>query len=211
MYISLFFFFFFFQCRFKSKQIRLSELKRSIVKEEWSTYKRAQYSHIEKDDWPYRKYYVNRLLIPNLSFSATFHFWKVVVHYLLKCYLHMHSSCLLPGLYTSYFMLEQSAITVTLADCAKLQKELKIELDWRWSIYFTYYAFHEIYSLVSSFDMFILTCRKPLTQEQKKLTLRKKRRRFLPVKLCTGKVNIFLYCEFICKFSLSNMYFPTRV
>ena len=209
--ISPFFFFFFFQCRFKSKQIRLSELKRSIVKEEWSTYKRARYSHIEKDDWPYRKYYVNRLLIPNLSFSATFHFWKVVVHYLLKCYLHMHSSCLLPGLYTSYFMLEQSAITVTLADCAKLQKELKIELDWRWSIYFTYYAFHEIYSLVSSFDMFILTCRKPLTQEQKKLTLRKKRRRFLPVKLCTGKVNIFLYCEFICKFSLSNMYFPTRV
>ena len=161
MYISLFFFLFFFlQCRFKSKQIRLSELKRSIVKEEWSTYQRAQYSHIEKDDWPYRKYYVNRLLIPNLSFSATFDFWKVVVHYLLKCYLHMHSSCLLPGLYTSYFMLEQSAITVTLADCAKLQKELKIELNWRWSIYFTYYAFHEIYSLVSSFDMFILTCQK---------------------------------------------------
>ena len=53
--------------------------------------------------------------------------------------------------------------------------------------------------------------KKPLTHEQKKLTLRKKRRRFLPVKLCTGKVNIFLYCEFICKFSLSNMYFPTRV
>ena len=40
----------------------------------------------------------------------------------------MHSSCLLPGLYTSCIMLEQSAITVTLADCAKLQKELKIEL-----------------------------------------------------------------------------------
>ena len=43
------------------------------------------------------------------------------------------------------------------------------------------------------------------------LVLCKKQRRrfrFLPVKLCTIKVNIFLYCEFICKFSFSSMYFP---
>ena len=40
---------------------------------------------------------------------------------------------------------------------------------------------------------------------------KKQRRRFLPVKLCTVKVKIFLYCEFICKFSFSNIYFPTRV
>ena len=40
---------------------------------------------------------------------------------------------------------------------------------------------------------------------------KKQRRRFLPVKLCTAKVKIFLYCEFICKFSFSNIYFPTRV
>ena len=39
----------------------------------------------------------------------------------------------------------------------------------------------------------------------------KKQRRFLPVKLCTVKVKVFLYCEFICKFSFSNIYFPTRV
>ena len=40
---------------------------------------------------------------------------------------------------------------------------------------------------------------------------KKQRRRFLPVKLRTVKVKIFLYCEFICKFSFSNIYFPTRV
>ena len=40
---------------------------------------------------------------------------------------------------------------------------------------------------------------------------KKQRRRFLPVKLCTVRVKIFLYCEFICKFSFSNIYFPTRV
>ena len=40
---------------------------------------------------------------------------------------------------------------------------------------------------------------------------KKQRRRFLLVKLCTAKVKIFLYCEFICKFSFSNIYFPTRV
>lgn len=40
---------------------------------------------------------------------------------------------------------------------------------------------------------------------------KKERCRFLPVKLCTVKVNIFLYCEFICKFSFSGMYFPTHV
>ena len=40
---------------------------------------------------------------------------------------------------------------------------------------------------------------------------KKQRRRFLPVKLCTVKVKIFLYCEFICKFSFSKIYFPTRV
>ena len=40
---------------------------------------------------------------------------------------------------------------------------------------------------------------------------KKQRRRFLLVKLCTGNVNIFLYCEFICKFSFANMYFPTHV
>ena len=40
---------------------------------------------------------------------------------------------------------------------------------------------------------------------------KKQRRRFLPVKLCTVKVKMFLYCEFICKFSFSNIYFPTRV
>ena len=40
---------------------------------------------------------------------------------------------------------------------------------------------------------------------------KKQRRRFLPVKLCIVKVKIFLYCEFICKFSFSNIYFPTRV
>ena len=40
---------------------------------------------------------------------------------------------------------------------------------------------------------------------------KKQRRRFLLVKLRTGNVNIFLYCVFICKFSFSNMYFPTRV
>ena len=40
---------------------------------------------------------------------------------------------------------------------------------------------------------------------------KKQRRRFLLVKPCTGNVSIFLYCVFICKFSFSNMYFPTRV
>ena len=40
---------------------------------------------------------------------------------------------------------------------------------------------------------------------------KKQRRRFLPVKLRTVKVKFFLYCEFICKFSFSNIYFPTRV
>ena len=40
---------------------------------------------------------------------------------------------------------------------------------------------------------------------------KKERCRFLPVKLCTVKVNIFLYREFICKFSFSGMYFPTHV
>ena len=33
---------------------------------------------------------------------------------------------------------------------------------------------------------------------------------FLPLKLCTIKVNISLYYEFICKFSFSDMYFPTH-
>ena len=40
---------------------------------------------------------------------------------------------------------------------------------------------------------------------------KRQRRRFLPVKLCTMKVNIFLYCEFICKYSFSKMYFLTHV
>ena len=42
---------------------------------------------------------------------------------------------------------------------------------------------------------------------------KKKRRRFhfWLVKLCTVKVKIFLYREFLCKFSLSNMYFPIHV
>ena len=42
---------------------------------------------------------------------------------------------------------------------------------------------------------------------------KKQRRRFhfWLVKLCTVKVKIFLYCEFLCKFSLSNMYFPIHV
>ena len=40
---------------------------------------------------------------------------------------------------------------------------------------------------------------------------KKQRRRFLPVKLNTVKVKIFLYYEFICKFSFSNIYFPTHV
>ena len=39
----------------------------------------------------------------------------------------------------------------------------------------------------------------------------KQRRSFLPVKLCTVKVKIFLYCEFICKFSFSNTHFHTHV
>lgn len=46
------------------------------------------------------------------------------------------------------------------------------------------------------------------------LVLCKKQRRrfrFLPVKLCTIKVNIFLYCEFICKFSFSNFFFSTHI
>ena len=34
---------------------------------------------------------------------------------------------------------------------------------------------------------------------------------FLPVKPNTVKVNIFLYCEFVWKFSFSNMYFPAHV
>ena len=40
---------------------------------------------------------------------------------------------------------------------------------------------------------------------------KKQRRRFLPVKLYTVKVKIFLYCELICKFSFSNIYFHTYV
>ena len=40
---------------------------------------------------------------------------------------------------------------------------------------------------------------------------KKQRRSFLPVKLCTVKVKFFLYCEFICKFSFSNMHFHTHV
>ena len=35
--------------------------------------------------------------------------------------------------------------------------------------------------------------------------------RFSPIKLCTVMVNIYLYCEFICNFPFSKMYFPTRV
>ena len=41
--------------------------------------------------------------------------------------------------------------------------------------------------------------------------IRKQRCHFFPVKLCTVKVNFFLYCEFICKFSFSDMYFPTHI
>ena len=40
---------------------------------------------------------------------------------------------------------------------------------------------------------------------------KKQRRSFLPVKLYTVKVKIFLYCEFICKFLFSNIYFHTHV
>ena len=40
---------------------------------------------------------------------------------------------------------------------------------------------------------------------------KKQRRRCSPVKPCTVKVNIFLYCESNFKFSLSYMYFPTHV
>ena len=52
---------------------------------------------------------------------------------------------------------------------------------------------------LSSVDQFLCPC------------FKKQRRRFLPVKLCTVQVNVFLYCEFICRFSFSNMYFPTHV
>lgn len=42
---------------------------------------------------------------------------------------------------------------------------------------------------------------------------KKKRHRFcfLPVKLCTVKVSIFLCCDFIFKFTFSNMHCPAHV
>ena len=40
---------------------------------------------------------------------------------------------------------------------------------------------------------------------------KKQRRRFFPVKLCTVRVNIFLYCKFICKSPFSNVHIPTHV
>ena len=125
--------FFFFNVAFKAWIFRFSEVNRSTVKEEWRTCQR--FSHMDKNDWPYRKYGVNGLLIqtnwvqlhwntsytysmigkkglqtqkpmPTVSFSATCEFWRVIEPYLLRCYLPMHRSCLLPGFYISYFMLE---------------------------------------------------------------------------------------------------------
>ena len=40
---------------------------------------------------------------------------------------------------------------------------------------------------------------------------KKQRRRFFPVKLCTVRVNIFLYCKFICRSPFSNVHIPTHV
>ena len=48
-------------------------------------------------------------------------------------------------------------------------------------------------------------CLRPLFKKQRY------RFRFSPMKLCTVMVNISLYCEFICNFPFSKMYFPTRV
>ena len=76
-----------------------------------------------------RKGLQTQKLMPSLSFCATCDFWKDFKPYLLRCCLPMHVSCLLPGLNSFYFMLEQSAITHALADCAKLQNEFKIELN----------------------------------------------------------------------------------
>ena len=131
--LFFFFFFLFFNVAFKAWIFRFSEVNRSTVKEEWRTCHR--FSHMDKNDWPYRKYGVNGLLIqtnwvqlhwntsytysmigkkglqtqkpmPTVSFSATCEFWRVIEHYLLRCYLPLHRSCLLPGFYISYFMLE---------------------------------------------------------------------------------------------------------
>ena len=40
---------------------------------------------------------------------------------------------------------------------------------------------------------------------------KRQRRRFLPVKLCTVKVNIFFIVSLFYKYSFSNMYFLTHV
>ena len=86
-------------------------------------------------------------LMPTLSFSATCEFWKVIEPSFL-CTVHVYY----PGFIVLILCLSSQLLPVTLANCAKLQSELKIALNWRWSIYNTFFFFCEIFSWVSSFD-----------------------------------------------------------
>ena len=63
---------------------------------------------------------------PNvITFRTLLHLGKLLhlgLQHLFRCYLPIHSSCLLPGLHSFYFMLEQSAIT---RDSSRLRLILK--------------------------------------------------------------------------------------
>ena len=68
-----------------------------------------------------RKGLQTQKLMPTLSFSATCEFWKVIEPSSL--------TFTNPGFIFLILCLSSQLLPVTLADCAKLQSELKIELN----------------------------------------------------------------------------------
>ena len=67
-----------------------------------------------------RKGLQTQKLMPTLSFSATCEFWKVIEPSFL-CTVHVYY----PGFIVPILCLSSQLLPVTLADCTKLQSELK--------------------------------------------------------------------------------------